>query len=324
MDEQRALLDQLMGSQRDVPDELKREVHFYDREIDKFWLLGVQPFDLFKNTIWAPKLPVFHRMALGYEWEKREQPLSVLAEWDALDAGARAAYGYERDLYRFLEVLVEACDKAVKRARDAHYARATEVTGADAKRAVDMDRRIAELEREAEACGEAGDVDGSLARMAEIDAVNAQKAELVKPPDAALKKVLVCEVSSNVVQNTEVRIQEHYSGRLYHSWKKVRDRLLEYRLKYERKADDARPPAAEDERPPRPAGRDDAPRPPRPPRRHRSRSRDRSRRERRSRSRDRSRRDGRRSRDRSRDGRRDDRRRDDRRDDRREVYRYGR
>ena len=85
MDEQRALLDQLMGSQRDVPDELKREVHFYDREIDKFWLLGVQPFDLFKNTIWAPKLPVFHRMALGYEWEKREQPLSVLAEWDALD-----------------------------------------------------------------------------------------------------------------------------------------------------------------------------------------------------------------------------------------------
>ena len=192
MDEQRALLDQLMGSQRDVPDELKREVHFYDREIDKFWLLGVQPFDLFKNTIWAPKLPVFHRMALGYEWEKREQPLSVLAEWDALDAGARAAYGYERDLYKFLEVLVEACDRAVKRARDAHYARATEVTGADAKRAVDMDRRIAELEKEAEACGEAGDVDGSLARMAEIDAVNAQKAELVKPPDAALKKVLVC------------------------------------------------------------------------------------------------------------------------------------
>ena len=114
MDEQRALLDQLMGSQRDVPDELKREVHFYDREIDKFWLLGVQPFDLFKNTIWAPKLPVFHRMALGYEWEKREQPLSVLAEWDALDAGARAAYGYERDLYKFLEVLVEACDRAVK------------------------------------------------------------------------------------------------------------------------------------------------------------------------------------------------------------------
>ena len=50
MDEQRALLDQLMGSQRDVPDELKREVHFYDREIDKFWLLGVQPFDLFPHT----------------------------------------------------------------------------------------------------------------------------------------------------------------------------------------------------------------------------------------------------------------------------------
>lgn len=43
MEAQRALLDQLMGSQRDVPDDQKVEMHFYDRSIDKFWLLGPRP-----------------------------------------------------------------------------------------------------------------------------------------------------------------------------------------------------------------------------------------------------------------------------------------
>ena len=70
MDEQRALLDQLMGSQRDIPDHKKREVHFYDREIDKFWLLGVQPFDLFRNTSWSPRLASIYRGSMGYDLER--------------------------------------------------------------------------------------------------------------------------------------------------------------------------------------------------------------------------------------------------------------
>ena len=83
MDAQRALLDQLMGSQRDVPDAEKKEVRYYCAEIDKLWLLGVQPFDLFRNTIWAAKLPAIYRNALGRDWGADgavEQPLSVLSE----------------------------------------------------------------------------------------------------------------------------------------------------------------------------------------------------------------------------------------------------
>ena len=49
------------------------------------------------------------------------------------------------------------------------------------------------------------------------------------------KKVLVCEVSGNVVQNTEIRIQEHYQGRLYLGWKKVRDRYALIKDKYKDK-----------------------------------------------------------------------------------------
>ena len=49
------------------------------------------------------------------------------------------------------------------------------------------------------------------------------------------KKSLVCEVSGNVVQNTEIRIQEHYQGRLYLGWKKVRDRYALIKDKYKDK-----------------------------------------------------------------------------------------
>ena len=320
MDAQRALLDQLMGSQRDVPDHEKKEMHFWDRRVDKFWLVGLQPFDIFKNTLWSPKMAGLYRHALGREYDPDvEQPLDVLPAWERLSDAERDAYGYEHELHAFLVALVEACDKSVARAREAHEAKATEVTGEEAAKVFALDEQIKKVEKEAERAGEAGDVDTSLALMAQIDAINAQKAAIIRPTGAAaqVRKVLVCEVSGNVVQNTEIRIQEHYSGRLYLGWKAVRDRLAITRPKYAHKpspnpfvrrraralVDDAEgktPSAAKAHaaasRPPPPHHhrRDDRDR-----RRDRDDGRSRDRRRSRSRSRDRSR--SRRDRDRSRD-----------------------
>lgn len=52
MDEQRALLDELMGKERDVPAEKKRKlgVHFSDPDICKYYICGFCPNSLFTNT----------------------------------------------------------------------------------------------------------------------------------------------------------------------------------------------------------------------------------------------------------------------------------
>ena len=237
MDEQRALLDQLMGSQRDIPDHKKREVHFYDREIDKFWLLGVQPFDLFRNTSWSPRLASIYRGSMGYDLERsmgREQPLSVLPEWNALPQDKQDAYGYEHELCIFLEALIRSCDKNVEKARDAHERGATDVTAQEAQQLLDLETKIADLQKRSEAAAESGDVDTSLSLLAEVDQLEKQKKQIGHMEEKT-KKVLVCEVSGNVVQNTEIRIQEHYQGRLYLGWKKVRDRYALIKDKYKDK-----------------------------------------------------------------------------------------
>ena len=237
MDEQRALLDQLMGSQRDIPDHKKREVHFYDREIDKFWLLGVQPFDLFRNTSWSPRLASIYRGSMGYDLQRsmgREQPLAVLPEWNALPQDKQDAYGYEHELCIFLEALIRSCDKNVEKARDAHERGATDVTPQEAQQLLDLETKIADIQKRSEAAVESGDVDTSLSLLAEVDQLE-QKKRQVGHMEEKTKKVLVCEVSGNVVQNTEIRIQEHYQGRLYLGWKKVRDRYALIKDKYKDK-----------------------------------------------------------------------------------------
>lgn len=52
MDEQRALMDQLMGANRDLPPEeaAKRKRNFWDSDIDKYFLCGLCPALVFKNT----------------------------------------------------------------------------------------------------------------------------------------------------------------------------------------------------------------------------------------------------------------------------------
>jgi hypothetical protein len=52
MDAQRALLDELMGAERDVPltQRSNRQLHFTDPGVCKFELAGVCPNQLFTNT----------------------------------------------------------------------------------------------------------------------------------------------------------------------------------------------------------------------------------------------------------------------------------
>eukprot|EP00635_Sarcinochrysidales_sp_CCMP3193_P007778 CAMPEP_0118915226 /NCGR_PEP_ID=MMETSP1166-20130328/15433_1 /TAXON_ID=1104430 /ORGANISM="Chrysoreinhardia sp, Strain CCMP3193" /LENGTH=436 /DNA_ID=CAMNT_0006854889 /DNA_START=106 /DNA_END=1417 /DNA_ORIENTATION=- len=232
----RALLDELMGSQRDLPESERREIRFDDPEIDKFWLVGLDPFSMFRNTPWATRLPEMYRRAVGRPWsgdpERRERPRGVREVWAEVPEEAKLKYGYEGELLAFLEELIKTNDRAVQRARLAHEAKASEITDADAEKVKAFDFEIDALTKQAEVAGENGEIDVSLNFMAKVDDLQKRKALVFKPNDVRVQKVLVCEVSGNVVQNTPVRIQEHYQGRIYLSWKSVRDKYAELQAKF--------------------------------------------------------------------------------------------
>ena len=53
MNDARAMLDQLMGKTRDLPDHLKnsiKEINFFDRQVCKKYLCGLCPHILFNAT----------------------------------------------------------------------------------------------------------------------------------------------------------------------------------------------------------------------------------------------------------------------------------
>lgn len=57
MDEQRALMDMLMGKTRDATDEERktmRKTHFSDAKICKYAICGLCPYALFKGKIYIP------------------------------------------------------------------------------------------------------------------------------------------------------------------------------------------------------------------------------------------------------------------------------
>ncbi|KAJ1446868.1 hypothetical protein M885DRAFT_544973 [Pelagophyceae sp. CCMP2097] len=267
------LLDQLMGKQRDVPVAMQRTLNYFDKEIDKFWLCGIEPFELFRNTPWAARLPDAYRRATGRDWTgvAIDQPAGIKEQWDAQTPAAKEKHGYELDCYKFLDELVRTNDRTVQRARSQHEKAAMELTDSDASRLRELEEDIRFKTKAAEAAGEAGEVEESLDLMKRVEEAQRLKDGISKQPADATKfqkmvvcevsgasglcslskNMLVCEVSGNVVQNTEVRIQEHYSGRIYLSWKAVRDKLAELNVRL------GPLPAAQAARDSRVRGRDD-------------------------------------------------------------------
>ena len=79
---------------------------FSDDEIDKYWLCGLSPYDLFKNT----------RSDLGL-WDKIQDE-KCKEEWDALPQEKKDEYGYEFELMMKLQSMVYDLDKSISRNQD--------------------------------------------------------------------------------------------------------------------------------------------------------------------------------------------------------------
>jgi hypothetical protein len=96
----RKQLDALMGKNRN--DEPGRKRHFTDSDVCKYYLCGLCPHDLFRNT----------KVTIGECKKLHSEPLKQEYE----EARKMKDYGFEYKLEKYLEELVEDCDKKIEKA----------------------------------------------------------------------------------------------------------------------------------------------------------------------------------------------------------------
>jgi hypothetical protein len=122
-DEQRALLDQLMGMERDVADEDKnnRARQFSDEGVDMFFLCGIQPHALLKNTKSASMVQQAYPRAMERAGVRYVDVYSLEADdgckeqWEQLSQKERDGYGFEAMTWMFCDELVNLCNRKVAR-----------------------------------------------------------------------------------------------------------------------------------------------------------------------------------------------------------------
>ncbi|EQC25255.1 hypothetical protein SDRG_16862 [Saprolegnia diclina VS20] len=323
MDAQRALLDELMGRNRDgdKPQEDIRD--FRDQRVCKRFLCGLCPHDLFQNT----------KMDMG-ECPKLHLPKLKLA-YEEDRAKNQRDYGYEadleRELVRYVSDVEKKISRALKRLDEQDGARVSSMLDIENnKEVLEITAEIAELMQKAEDAGNEGEVDLSMELMAKVEALKIKKAALQGVPSAVLattagadalmpevdvaqatlmavlpgnplamtnvnQKLRVCDMCGAFLSifDSDRRLADHFGGKMHLGYMQIRKKIVEMREARGNKALDEPKPVMDETPRARPRESDR--------RRSRSQSRDRrsSRRER-SRSRDRRRRSRSRSRDRRR------------------------
>ena len=225
----REQMDELMGKQRDVPlDErdAAKEANFADASVDRFFLCGCSPYELLKGTK-SETMPQLERDGF-----LRERSEGMKLRWEALPQAEEDAYGFERELRDFLEVLVDEQDRRVAKAKERYETEAAappELPEGTRKELDGLREQIKDLQAESEALGEQGDVDASMAAFNRAQSLALQMQEVEKkavPVEA--KRQYVDEVSGLVYSNTdnEERILELQSGKQYKAWKQIRETLI--------------------------------------------------------------------------------------------------
>jgi len=223
-----AMLDELMGPERNVPldQRTNRKRHFTDPDTCKYYICGLSPHLLFKNTKSADDV---YRV-LG-DYTATADP-DVKAEWDQLEQSKKDEYGYEHELWQLLEKLVGECDKRISRANERikrdleHPLYSVE----DSAKLEGYKAQIKLLTQQTEDAAEAGDIDTAQEIMEKIE-VQKKVMEAFEKTMQPEKTLAVCPISGVYMSSTdnEQRHQDHLMGKQFQGWKKIREKLDELR-----------------------------------------------------------------------------------------------
>jgi hypothetical protein len=168
MDATRALLDQLMGAERDVRLEERtgKCKMFYEDDVCKYHLCGLSPYFLFQNT--KSDLGPY-KCSDGVTAKKRYD--ACKHQWEELSQEEKDKYGYEFELMALLQDLVNDLDRKIsdqkrRMAETDAIAEATYGKNSDREEEVTvMAAKIDEINTAAEKAGEDGEVEQAMKLM---------------------------------------------------------------------------------------------------------------------------------------------------------------
>ncbi|TYH42193.1 hypothetical protein ES332_D11G046700v1 [Gossypium tomentosum] len=178
MDAQRALLDELMGTARNLTDEENkgyREIRWDDKEVCAFYMVRFCPHDLFVNTRSdLGPCPRVHDQKLKESFEKSPRHDAYVPKFEA-------------ELAQFCEKLVMDLDRRVRRSRErlaqeVEPAPPAPLSAEKSEQLSVMEEKIKNLLEQVETLGEAGKVDEAEALMRKVEALNAEKTALAQQP----------------------------------------------------------------------------------------------------------------------------------------------
>ncbi|KVI07591.1 hypothetical protein Ccrd_014055 [Cynara cardunculus var. scolymus] len=249
MDAQRALLDELMGSARNLTEEERRghkEITWDDKEVCGFYMVKFCPHDLFVNTRSdLGPCPKIHDPKLKESFESSPRHDSYVPKFEAELAHfceklaslllkfwrMLVAYLYQLEIRRF--IMLHICtitlfqvmdlDRRVKRGRE-RLAQEVEVPPPPpvpvekSEQLSVLEEKIKNLLESVEALGEAGKVDEAEALMRKVDLLNMEKTALTLQPQsdkvlmlAQEKKMALCETCGSflIANDALERTQSH-------------------------------------------------------------------------------------------------------------------
>ncbi|MCO5554502.1 hypothetical protein L7F22_008031 [Adiantum nelumboides] len=241
VDAQRALLDELMGSARNLTDEEKkgyREVKWDDKEVCGCFLIRFCPHDLFVNTKsnLGPCSKI-HDLKLKESFEKSSRHDLYVPR-------------LESELAEFCNRLVQDLDRKLRRGReriaqDQDAPPMLPLSPEKAEQLATLEEKMKKLLEQIESLGEEGKVDEAQALMKKVEVLTAEKNALLQQFNLAPtqeKKMALCEICGSFLVANDVaeRTQSHVTGKQHLGYSMVREYLAEYKEKREKEKEEER------------------------------------------------------------------------------------
>jgi len=226
MDEQRKLLDALMGVNRNGTNPTAKNKRFTDSDVCKYFLCGLCPAELFTNT----------KADMGECGKLHSLPLKIEYEQE-LQKGND--YGFEQDLELHLERFIGECDRKIQRAQKRLEESEKEKEDANVTAA-----EIKELYVRAEELGSQGKVEESMELIQKAEELKRKEVVVASPaatvaavaagqevtlPSSQQQKLRVCDICGAFlsIYDSDRRLADHFGGKLHLGYLQIREKLTE-------------------------------------------------------------------------------------------------
>lgn len=224
-EQMRAMLDQLMGTQRDgLEDDGQEQIHFTDSVVCKSFLLACCPHDILSGTrMDLGSCPKHHALALRADYEK------------ALDRGKD--YDYDIDAMEHLTNFIADCDRRTEQAKKRLAETQEELSAEAAAKASivnELGEQIGVTLAKAEELGAQGEVEESMKMLERVEDLKKKKGEAENEYRSSMpassyqqQKLRVCEVCSAYlgIHDNDRRLADHFGGKLHLGFIEIRDKL---------------------------------------------------------------------------------------------------